>query len=971
MNLQDYDSLERYVPHVFVLVMMAYMTWIRLLPRDRAISDGQVFFTANDPWYHIRVNEFIAANYPATFPFDVYTHFPYGSFSSTGFGGLFNQITVFFAMIVGLGDPSQYQLELVTAFAPVAFGAACAVPVYLVARQVTDRVYALVAVLSLALVTGQFLNRTTFGNAQHQSAEAFFITFAVFGLLFAVNRAYTEKPTVAHLQDRDWEGLKPAFTGVVVGALALSMYVLTWPAGIFVVVPFGLAIVVQMVRDHVKGRPTEYLALVTGGVFLLAAVPVMLYVLLMGLQFRIHGASFSSLQPITLAATGAGILFLHGVATYLESEDYSREAYPAAVGALFLVGIVFLWLTGLIEMFESLVTRIYSFGYLASPGAQTIAEQSPARWLQGISEFGLLFVMGLLGLIWALIRVVTKNRPLELILLLWGATMYSAYFTQSRFGYYVALAVAVFTAYGIYHAVKLLDLDDLEIEVDSLENLGESVLDVKGYQVIAIVMILFLFLPVLVFPIGAGMSPAWESVRAGGDQPWQQDALDWMEDNTPEPEVDYLENYPTPEDGDFDYPVDESPLEGSYGVISWWDYGHWIMHVGQRVPNANPFQQGNQMASDYLVSQSEERSNLILDALPSLEPDPHTHEMSDDELRDIVDQQGFQEANEDTRYVMIDDQMAAGKFGAIGTWTGFTGEDYIDLKEIQLGENFTESLPATGDGYDETTLSRLYFDDARSMESYRLVHETETYGMISSSVDLGTGQQQVNQLFMRDSYDGEIPGTGLSIQEAGQMFQRDQAMPAGGNAYLYDIRAEASVKTYERVEGAKLTGEANASDELVFAIVNLETENTDRSFSYVQNTTTDEDGEFEMTVPYASEHDVGVDEGGTNSAVEPEGPYEVYVGQVGVAEVLGDTQVIGEPEETGNVDVTESDVYFGETVDVELVEIDEEDLERPEIEEEDIVDEEQVEDEGIDDAGETIDGAGDEAGAEPDEEPGG
>jgi len=33
--------------------------------------------------------------------------------------------------------------------------------------------------------------------------------------------------------------------------------------------------------------------------------------------------------------------------------------------------------------------------------------------------------------------------------------------------------------------------------------------------------------------------------------------------------------------------------EGEYGVLSWWDYGHWITTIGERIPNANPFQQRN------------------------------------------------------------------------------------------------------------------------------------------------------------------------------------------------------------------------------------------------------------------------------------------------------------------------------------------------------------------------------------------
>jgi len=163
----DMSRYEKYAPHAVVAVIFAYMAWIRTLPYSDAFSEDRLLFSANDPWYHIRTTEYLVENYPATFPFDPWTYFPYGSTASTGFGGLFNQIIATVAVIVGLGSPSTEQIELVAAFAPVFFGAATAVPVYLLAKKLTDRWVALLGALALALFTGQFLNRTTFGNVQH------------------------------------------------------------------------------------------------------------------------------------------------------------------------------------------------------------------------------------------------------------------------------------------------------------------------------------------------------------------------------------------------------------------------------------------------------------------------------------------------------------------------------------------------------------------------------------------------------------------------------------------------------------------------------------------------------------------------------------------------------------------------------------------------------------------------------------
>ncbi|MFW5983812.1 MAG: hypothetical protein ACOCRA_01250 [Halobacteria archaeon] len=324
--------------------------------------------------------------------------------------------------------------------------------------------------------------------------------------------------------------------------------------------------------------------------------------------------------------------------------------------------------------------------------------------------------------------------------------------------------------------------------------------------------------------------------------------------------------------------------------------------------------------------QSEERADLLLEALPSVDQGADLEGMSEDELRETVENQNDQERYEDTRYVVIDDQMASDKFGAIATWTGF-GEDesYYEREEFTVEEedsNETIDLPTLGETYEDTTLSRLYYDDADDMEGYRLVHETETYTLIGNLADLSQrdSQPQLNNRFTRAHYN-DSEAVGFRLSQVSNL-PDEQMIPAGGSSYLYDARGEASVKTYERVDGATITGQANVSEPSnVTAFVQMQTTNTERTFPYTKRVETDSDGNFEMTVPYSTEDDVSVDEGGTDAAVESTGPYQVYVGNVGVANVLGQSQVVGSPTEQGTVNVTESAVYEGDELDVPLEEV--------------------------------------------------
>src|SRR5512145_68159 len=111
---------------------------------------------------------------------------------------------------------------------------------------------------------------------------------------------------------------------------------------------------------------------------------------------------------------------------------------------------------------------------------------------------------------------------------------------------------------------------------------------------------------------------------------WKE-SLAWMGNNTPETGVDYLRIY---EPATFRYP------EQSYGVMSWWDYGHMITYIAQRIPNANPFQQGvggPGGAAAFFMAESEESATGILDTLG-------------------------------TRYVITDIEMDTTKFPAMATW---------------------------------------------------------------------------------------------------------------------------------------------------------------------------------------------------------------------------------------------------------------------------------------------------------------
>jgi dolichyl-diphosphooligosaccharide--protein glycosyltransferase len=131
--------------------------------------------------------------------------------------------------------------------------------------------------------------------------------------------------------------------------------------------------------------------------------------------------------------------------------------------------------------------------------------------------------------------------------------------------------------------------------------------------------------------------------------------------------------------------------------------------------------------------------------------------------------------------------------------------------------------------------------------------------------------------------------------------------------FLYD-NTPSWTKTFERVSGGTITG-TGPSNTTLRVQTELEPENG-APFSYLQRVETDENGQFEATVPYSTTgyEQWGVDEGYTNVSVRATGPYTVvsentfvsddgdlvrYSDQVNVTE----GQVIGENETASTVEL--------------------------------------------------------------------
>jgi asparagine N-glycosylation enzyme membrane subunit Stt3 len=339
---------------------------------------------------------------------------------------------------------------------------------------------------------------------------------------------------------------------------------------------------------------------------------------------------------------------------------------------------------------------------------------------------------------------------------------------------------------------------------------------------------------------GPGMGNEWFS------------SLTWLRDNTPDPQgtvvqssFDYANGTYSKNlnsDGTYMYPA------SAYGVMSWWDYGHIIEYVAHRIPNANPFQAG--------IIENNGTDGSAKFFLATDESDGYRN------LQDMG-----------SRYVMIDNAMATGKFGAIEQWV-----NDVQYWYAQTAFNITSQMqvPIITDSnkYMSSMMSRLYYDDCNGMDHFRLVYESPgSYYVSTKLADLNQYDESYgyvpfsdryfipsdNYTEMYDIYINTISPMSLSQSDLSQFF--------------YDSRPPVKyVKTYEVVKGAKITGNAPANSS-VTATMKLGIAN--RTFDYTQTANTDANGVYSMIVPYSTDSMKG---DGYSSDVSPLSQYTIKCG---------------------------------------------------------------------------------------------
>lgn len=831
---------------VAIVGLMGLFLYVRLIPSEYLLRGDGINLLGNDPWYHLRQVEVTVQNFPHYSWVDPMTHYPVGT--NVHWGSLFTEIIATVAIITG----AQTRPELIQlgCYVPPVMGALLVPIVYYIGKMMQDWKTGLIAAFFVAVISGQFFYRSLFGFVDHHVAEVLFGT--LFCLTYMGLLAYTRNHPV-DLKGPSTLG-KPAFLAIgAVVAYLLGLFIM--PTMILFALIVSAYTALQMTWDYYCKRDTGYLVLINTVVFSLVLLGMLTHGLHHeGVGFARYTIGHAAMYPLLIGATAV----LHLFTKTLADQNRPWYWYPASVAGFIGGFFLFLYVASPV-MYDVMISNLY--GFFGTPTTSlTIQEARPWSFASAYASYNFgLFLMGG-GYLVLLYKFIKNYRPELVFAFIWSMVMMFAVMGHVRYEYYFAINIALLAAYFVGFVIETWGGDVVRVVgviAGRSKQRSRDKINYWAIPVFIIVMVVAGQFAMDSYNDNVGLS---NSMKYSGIQSDWKESLLWLGANSPEMDIDYYGcyDYVMQEDDQFDY------ANGTYGVMSWWDYGHWITYLAKRIPNANPFQQGVTGANGsatFFITQDEAIANQILDNLG-------------------------------TKYVVTDIEMNTQKFWAMATWyqQKYETVNYIiplmretAPLEVVRGDYFNKN-------YFMTMISRLHsFDGSMIVPDKTHFVEYDTASKFSlpkiKTIELMDTFEAKQRL---DAY--QPSGTLRAELLSPSFFVPCDIIPALHNYRLihesptnvldsneYDLKY---VKVFEYVAGAHIKGEG-------YIYAKIQT-NTGRTFYYVQQS---ENGEF--IVPYSTDGN----------------PYDV--------KVVDGYYIDGQPidDQNTSIKVTESQVLNGETVD--------------------------------------------------------
>ena len=759
---------------IILSLFFAVALFLRVyLPYNQVFTNVGIKFTSNDTYFFMRLVDNLVYNFPLHTAAD-----PYISYPGTGAFGInfFTWLLAVPAWIIGLGSPSQHTIDVVSVYLPAVMGALTVIPVYFIGRELFSRWAGVLSAGLIAILPGEFLGRSILGFTDNHVAETLFTAVTMLLLMLAIKAASQRQLTFSHLKHRDWAVIKKPLVYGLLAAISMGIYIFTWLGALLFVFITFLFFVIQFIIDHLKHKDTDYLCFV-GVIFFFVT-------LIMALMI-----SSSMLYIASLVIATFAIIVLNGLSRLMANRKLMIAYYPLALLGLAGAALGLLYLVDR-PLFNSMVS---AFSLFRPSGAQlTTIEMQPLispiygnPFAIAWGNFNVSFFFSFISLIILLYLLIKEGKAEKSLLLVWSLVILVATLGQRRFGYYLAVNVALLTGYLCWKALELA-IKGLSTESAGAarraaarrarQRVGFSL--TVNHAVIALA-VLVIFFGVFFWNIEPAIAVASSAPYAPSDA-WVT-SLTWLKDNSPEPlgsKDAYYQIYPAPPVGaNFTYP------ESAYGVMAWWDYGYWITRIAHRIPNVNPSQdrQAQIKVASFFTSQDESSAAEIRRELNSA-------------------------------YVIIDHETTLSKFWAIITWAGKDTAKFFDSYLVQQQDKTLRQVILYYPDYYRSMAVRMFNFDGKAVtpDTILVISYSENKNQAGQAYKIVTGVNQFAtyqeaEVFLSSQQSGNYKIVGSSPMKSPvplEALERYRLVKSSDNytISLQDGTSIPSVKIFEYVK---------------------------------------------------------------------------------------------------------------------------------------------------------------------------
>ncbi len=745
---------------VLSLAILAALTfYVRIIPILTLGAASPLSLVApDDPMYNLHIIQVYMENlqYPW---FDPMTYFPYGLWIN--WGPLFRAICAGACMVFGASSPEE--IAYIALFIPPILATLCVPLGYIAGKQLGDWKTGIIAAIFIAFMGGQFFTRSVAGYIDHHIAESFFSLLFVTCYIWAVKHR-----DQSILSDGKW--LLPGFP-VIATAGSYFLLLLVMPTALL----FAFAVFIFTCIWMLWKYDRDLMRLN----FISFAIITLLYLITFPMKFVLTADNY------TIVHVGVYIvLALVGIVFSLKNKKHQYAIIGIAICGLLLLSPVRLLIINSITDF---------FGQTQF----TLTVQEARGWdiATALQIFNIAIPLTVFGVI-TLIYTVIKTRNAEFLFVLsWVLLVTAATIQRVRYEYYFAIVAAIVSAFVLSKAIDFIKTIGKSKKSTKKPRSGSKLevpkkIDTPPIYIRPLLTLLTLGMVAIFvtssFPV---MYTFASNVRMGTTSEWIE-PLAWMKNNTPAPGLDPKSVYTT----EYTYPQERYtyPPE-TYGVMSWWDYGHLIQYYAERPPNANPFQSGvfgEYGAANFFTTRNEDVAIRIADNLG-------------------------------TRYVVTDIEMATGKFWAMATWANLP---FYEYQGSMLFENDVQTV--FRQPYYETIIARLHLFDGSYVYPDQVVY---------IEYQEGTPPRALRAALVNDTH--EAYASAQNSKTPAIVVGKGLISPAGETAALKHFRLVHEspadigsgmryVKVFEIVPGVVVEGDGIISTRI--------TTNTGRTFTYSQ-----------------------------------------------------------------------------------------------------------------------------------------